>query len=114
MPTKKSQPAPPPNAAAPSAGWTFLSNHAHVLLLLAQDPELRLRDIADRVGITERAVQKIIAELESGSVLTRTRDGRRNRYTIHPDRPLRHPVEAHRTVGDLIRMVQRDPNNPPR
>ena len=114
MPTKKSQPAPPPNPAAPSAGWTFLSNHAHVLLLLAQDPELRLRDIADRVGITERAVQKIIAELESGSVLTRTRDGRRNRYTIHPDRPLRHPVEAHRTVGDLIRMVQRDPNNPPR
>lgn len=114
MPTKKSQPAPPPNAAPPSAGWTFLSNHAHVLLLLAQEPELRLRDIADRVGITERAVQKIIAELESGSVLTRTRDGRRNRYTIHPDRPLRHPVEAHRTVGDLIRMVQRDPNNPPR
>lgn len=97
---------PPTNP--PPAGWTFLSNHAHVLLLLADDPELRLRDIADRVGITERAVQKIIAELEAGAVLTRTRDGRRNRYTIHADRPLRHPVEAHRTVGDLIRMVRRD------
>jgi predicted ArsR family transcriptional regulator len=95
-----------PAASAP-AGWTFLSNHAHVLLILAADPQLRLRDIADRVGITERAVQKIIAELEAGAVLTRTREGRRNRYTIHADRPLRHPVEAHRTVGDLIRMVGR-------
>ena len=114
MPTKKPQPDPhadarpaPPPTTQP-AGWTFLSNHAHVLLLLAEDPELRLRDLADRVGITERAVQKIISELESAAVLTRTRDGRRNRYTIHADRPLRHPVEAHRTVGDLIRMVRRD------
>ncbi len=109
MPTKKSQPDPPSGpqpVPAPPAGWTFLSNHAHVLLLLAEDPELRLRDIADRVGITERAVQKITTELESGGVLTRTRDGRRNRYTIHAERPLRHPVEAHRTVGDLIRMVR--------
>lgn len=110
---KKNRPTPPKKVGnppvqpttPPAAGWTFLSNHAHVLLLLAADPELRLRDIADAVGITERAVQKIIAELEAGAVLTRTREGRRNRYTIHADRPLRHPVEAHRTVGDLIRMV---------
>ncbi len=93
-------PAPPP-----AAGWTFLSNHGHVLLLLAREPDLRLRDVAVRVGITERAVQKIVAELESAGVLTRHRDGRRNHYEVHPDRPLRHPVEAHRTVGDLIAMV---------
>jgi hypothetical protein len=90
---------------AEPAGWTFLSNHAHVLLLLATGEDLRVRDIATRVGITERAVQKIMMELESGGVLTRTRDGRRNRYAIHADVHLRHPVEAHRTVGDLIRLV---------
>ncbi len=92
-------------ADPPGGGWTFLSNHAHVLLLLAGDPDLRLRTVAERVGITERAVQKIVAELEAGGVLTRHREGRRNRYEVHHDRPLRHPVEAHRTVDDLIRMV---------
>lgn len=87
------------------AGWTFLSNHAHVLLLLATGEDLRVRDIAARVGITERAVQKIMTELDAGGVLSRTREGRRNRYSIHTDIHLRHPVEAHRTVGDLIRLV---------
>lgn len=91
--------------SAEPAGWTFLSNHAHVLLLLATGEDLRVRDIATRVGITERAVQKIMMELEAGQVLTRTRDGRRNRYAIHAEVHLRHPVEAHRTVGDLIRLV---------
>jgi DNA-binding IclR family transcriptional regulator len=76
-----------------------------VLLLLATSEDLRVRDIAMRVGITERAVQKIMLELEAGGVLTRTRDGRRNRYAIHTGIHLRHPVEAHRTVGDLIRLV---------
>lgn len=85
--------------------WTFLSNHAHVLLVLAAEPEVRLRDVAERVRITERAVQKIVAELEAAGVLTRHRDGRRNRYEVHPEKPLRHPVESHRTVADLIRMV---------
>lgn len=88
-----------------ASNWTFLSNHAHVLLVLAADPELRLRDVADRVRITERAVQKIVAELEAGGVLSRHRDGRRNRYEVHTDRPLRHPVEAHCRVADLVRMV---------
>ena len=76
-----------------------------MLVLLAAEPDLRGRDLADRVGITERAVQKIVAELELAGVLTRERDGRRNRYEVHRDRPLRHPVEAHRTVADLIAMV---------
>ncbi|MEO1236910.1 MAG: winged helix-turn-helix domain-containing protein [Planctomycetota bacterium] len=93
--------------AAPSA-WTFLSNHSHVLLLLAAEPDLRVRDLAERVAITERAVQKIIADLETAGILTRTREGRRNHYHVHADRPLRHPVESHRTVADLIAMVHGD------
>src|SRR5690349_3872620 len=84
-----------------SGSWTFLTNHAHVLLCLAREPELRLRDVAGRVGITERAVQRIVADLEEGRYLTRERTGRRNRYEIHPDLPLRHPIEAHRRVGAL-------------
>ena len=90
--------------------WTFFSNHAHVLVCLARDPAQRLRDVAATVGITERAVQKIVADLEAGGVLSRRREGRRNRYTIRDDVPLRHPIEAHRRVGDLLAMVlaQRD------
>jgi DNA-binding MarR family transcriptional regulator len=82
--------------------WTFLSNHAHVLICLSQDNEMRLRDVADKVGITERAVQRIIVELEVACAISRSRDGRRNRYTIHPDLALRHPLEAHRTIADII------------
>jgi len=85
--------------------WTFFTNHSHVLVCLADDEEVRLRDVAQRVGITERAVQRIVTELEAAGVLERERDGRRNRYTIHRDRPLRHPIEAHCTVGDLLQFV---------
>ncbi len=90
----------------PAPAFTFLTNHSHVLLCLAQDSELRLRDLAEKVGITERAVQGIISDLESAGVLTREKVGRRNRYTVHRHQPLRHPVEAHRTVSDLIALVQ--------
>lgn len=93
-------PAPP---VAPS-GWTFLSNHAHVLILLAQDPELRMREVAARVGITERAVQRIVAELVDGGYLESIREGRRNRYRLHLEKRLRHPIEAHRTLADLIEL----------
>ncbi len=85
--------------------WTFLTNHAHVLLCLARSPELRLRDVAVVVGVTERAVQRIIADLEEAGYLTRSRHGRQNQYEIEHDRPLRHPVEAHQTVRSLIRMA---------
>ena len=85
--------------------WTFFSNHAHVLFCLAREPDARLRDVAERVGITERAVQKIVAELEEAGVLTRRREGRRNRYAVEMDVPLRHAVEEHRTVGELLRLV---------
>jgi len=91
--------------AATGAEWTFLTNHSHVLICLARDPQTRLRDVAEQVGITERAVQKIVQDLESAGVVERQRHGRRNHYRIHADRPLRHPVEAHCQVSDLLAMV---------
>lgn len=87
------------------AAWTFLTNHAHVLLCLVADPQPPLREVARRVGITERSVQRIVSELEAAGYLARTREGRRNRYVIRREVPLRHPVEMHKRVGDLIAMV---------
>lgn len=92
-----------------SSRWTFLTNHGHVLICLAQSPELRLRDVALRVGVTERAVQRIVAELEEGGYLTRRRAGRQNEYEIAQDQPMRHPVEAHQTVRALIAMAAHRP-----
>jgi DNA-binding MarR family transcriptional regulator len=85
--------------------WTFLSNHGHVLMCLAQDPDVRLREIAERVGITERTVFGIIADMVAAGVVEQTKVGRRNRYTVHRGHKLRHPIEHHRTVGDLIDSV---------
>jgi len=96
-----------PRPPAPAAPWTFLTNHSHVLICLDRDPEARLRDVAAQVGITERAVQKIVADLETAGVLVRERSGRRNRYELRLDLPLRHAVEAHRTVGDLVALARR-------
>lgn len=84
------------------AGWTFLTNHGHVLLCLAADGDLRVRDIADRVGITERATQRIIADLVDAGYLQRERVGRRNAYRLRLDRPMRHPLESIHVVGDLV------------
>jgi len=89
-----------------SASWTFLTNHSHVLICLHHDPQIRLRDVAQRVGITERAVQRIMQDLIEAGVVERRREGRRNAYRIHPEGRLRHPVESHRTVGDLLNMVE--------
>jgi DNA-binding MarR family transcriptional regulator len=85
-----------------TASWTFLTNHGHVLICIARDPGIRLRDVADRVGITERAVQSIVADLEEAGYLARTRVGRRNRYELQPDKPLRHSVESEHTVAELL------------
>jgi predicted DNA-binding transcriptional regulator len=76
--------------AAP-APWTFLTNHAHVLFCLSRDPEVRMRDVAVAVGVTERAVQRIVAELEDAGYLRREKTGRRNHYKLQTERPLRHP-----------------------
>ncbi len=88
------------------AGWTFFSNHAHVLLLVCREPGLRMRDIAERVDITERAVQRIVHDLVDAGYLDVHKEGRRNRYTANLDAPLRHPLEAGATIGDLLRAVQ--------
>ena len=87
--------------------WTFLTNHAHVLIAIDRNPELRQRDIAHAVGITTGAVQKIIHELERDGYIERERIGRRNRYQVHPDQPLRHPLEDNHTVGDLLHTLDR-------
>jgi DNA-binding transcriptional ArsR family regulator len=91
--------------------WTFLTNHAHVLILLSQDPSMVLREVALQIGITERAVQRIIADLEEGGFLERERVGRQNHYRILPNKPLRHPIESHRTIGDLLDLISPDPSS---
>ncbi|MEP7011176.1 MAG: MarR family transcriptional regulator [Acidobacteriota bacterium] len=90
----------------PPAGWTFFTNHAHVLFAIAADPEARLRDLAERVGITERAVQRILADLQVEKYVTVTKVGRRNRYKVNPRPPLRHPIERHRSVKALLEFVE--------
>ena len=90
---------------AHTAPWTFLSNHAHVLICLAQEPTLRIQDLADRVGITYRAVQRILDELEAEGYLHRSRrqdDARSNEYRVNVDLPLRHPIEQHQRVSALL------------
>lgn len=93
------------------SGWTFLTNHAHVLLALAADPDATLREVAEQVGITERAAHRIVSELEDGGALTRHRAGRRNHYEIQRELPLRHPIEKHCSVGQLVAMVASDDRN---
>lgn len=85
--------------------WTFLSNYAHVLVCLAENPEARLRDVADRVGITERSAQRLINHLDEAGILTRERHGRRNSYYIDTNAHLRHPIEDSCTVGELLRLI---------
>ncbi len=85
--------------------WTFLSNHGHILLCVARDPNIRVREIAQAVGITERAVQRILGELEEVGVIARRREGRRTRYEVDGDLPLRHPIEADHSVGELLRLA---------
>lgn len=96
---------------SPDAQWTFLSNHSHVLICLARDPSTRMRDVADRVGITERAVQRIVRELVDAGVLETEKLGRRNHYHIRDGIPLRHPLESDCTVGDLLRAVEQKGNS---
>jgi len=85
--------------------WTYLTNHTHVLVCLLRDPEARIRDLAEQVGITERAVQRIVSELEAAKVLIKTKTGRRNSYEVTLIAPLRHEVEAGHTVGELLNFL---------
>lgn len=92
--------------STPKPEWTFLTNHAHVLLCIHRQSGIRLRDVAELVGITERAVQAIVQDLEDARFLTRKKSGRRNVYEIKPEMPLRHALENHKKVGDLLKAVR--------
>lgn len=92
-----------PQTRVPS--WTFLTNHAHVLIAVSRDPELRQRDIAHVVGITQGAVTRILADLEASGCISHERIGRRNRYSINADATLRHPLESAITIGQLIELI---------
>lgn len=85
--------------------WTFLTNHAHVLILLHGQPDLVLREVASRVGITERAVQRIVLDLEEEGFIRRQKVGRRNEYEVLAKQKLRHPIESHRKIGDLLNLM---------
>lgn len=89
-----------------SRGWTFLTNHAHVLLCLSRDGDLTMRELAQAIGITERAVQAAIADLVADGYLTSVKQGRRNTYTIHSEGRLRHPLESHHTIDELITALR--------
>ena len=95
------------SSEAPVTGWDFLTNHAHVLVCVANDPGMRLRDIAAAVGITERAAHRILSELVEEGYVLRERHGRRNRYQVVPELPLRHPLVQGREVGDLLEVLLR-------
>ncbi|WP_315853685.1 helix-turn-helix transcriptional regulator [Rubripirellula tenax] len=95
--------APKPKEA--SHRWTFLTNHAHVLVVLHADPEMVLREVAARVRITERAVQRIVQDLEEEGFIRREKVGRQNRYEVLVDKSLRHPIESHRQIGELLDLI---------
>ena len=101
----------PPPAASPR--WDFLTNHAHVLTCIAEDPGIRLRDIAVKVGITERAAHRILSELVEEGYVRRERHGRRNRYTIVVDLRMRHPLVQHREIGELLEILTRPKGDKP-
>jgi predicted transcriptional regulator len=96
-------------------GWSFLTNHARVLLCIAADPGVRLRDIAATVGVTERRAHTIVSDLVDAGYVVKHRDGRRNRYQIQTDLPLRDPINRERTIGELLDLLvgRTDPERPP-
>lgn len=95
-----------PNRRPEPAGWTFLTNHSHVLITLVAHPEMVMREIAQTVGVTERTVQKIIEDLTAAGVIRCEKVGRRNRYRVNRKAHLRHPVEGHRTVADILKLIE--------
>lgn len=102
MVAKKSSKSP-----NPTANWTFLTNHGHVLVCIAQNPDIRIAEIADLVGIGERAAHRIVSDLIEGQYVNRQKDGRRNTYSIDYSRHLRHPIEAGHTIGDIFKILAR-------
>jgi hypothetical protein len=95
----------PPMTPEPTARWTFLTTHAQVLVCIARDPGVRLRDIGERLGITERTAHRIVTELSTAGYITRERDGRRNRYTVNTELPLPDPIAPGQSVGELLGIL---------
>ncbi|MBN4064598.1 winged helix-turn-helix transcriptional regulator [Dehalococcoides mccartyi] len=90
--------------------WTFLTNHSHVLFAISKTSDIRVREIAVLVGITERAVLRIVQELSDAGFVVINKFGRENRYSVTSDVPLRHPLEQHRKVSELLEMLAGDNN----
>jgi predicted transcriptional regulator len=95
---------------SPALGWTFLTNHTQVLLCVVRDPDIRLRDIAARIGITERAAQRILADLVRAGYVDRQREGRRNRYTVNADLRMRHPAQEGHDIREMLDLLTRLPS----
>ena len=95
-----------------SVSWSFLTNHAQVLICLAEDPDIRLRDIGAAVGITERAAHRIVGDLTAAGYVSRERSGRRNRYTVRHHLPLPDPLARGQKVGDLLEILRADSSRP--
>jgi DNA-binding MarR family transcriptional regulator len=88
-----------------ASSWTFLTNHTQVLLCIAQDVDIRLRDVAERVGVTERAAQRIVADLVEAEIVERRRVGRRNHYLVNREAAMRHAAQAEHSVGPLLDLL---------
>ena len=95
-----------------ATSWHFVSNHGQVLLCIASNPEIRLREIAPRVGITERAAQRIVADLVAAGYVTRQRHVRRNHYAINREKEMRHPAQFGYEIGPLLDLLNRPPEHP--
>ena len=104
--SNKSKNAPIKKIEDSKVQWTFLSNHTHVLLCLYRDPELRIRELALNVGITERAIIRILEELEQAGVLNKEKIGRRNKYSVNGKVQLRHPLESHKNLSELLKLLK--------
>lgn len=87
------------------SSWTFLTSHAQVLLCISRNARVTAREIAEQVGITERSVQRIIADLEKERYIAKYRDGRNNRYRLNAERPMRHPAQRGTAIRDLLSLV---------
>ena len=102
---KKSDPAPAMVLPVVKPAWSFLTNHSHLLVCLSRDPTTTVRNLSLQIGITERSVQRILAELEEAGVVTRSKEGRCNHYEVDMSFRFRHPLEADKTVGDLLKSL---------
>ena len=97
---------PTASSSSDAGHWTLLTNHGHVLVCIAREPDILLSDIAARVGIRERAAHRIVTDLVEAGYVERAKQGRRNHYTVHADRPMRHPLEQAHSIGELLTTLR--------